>query len=55
LARAVAQLALPVGLHVSIGGEQKFTFGTGLLFESQMPLAVQRLLSPQSSSCWQTL
>ena len=55
LARAVAQVALPVGLHASMGGEQKCKFSTGVSLESQMPVAEQRLLSPHSSSVWQIL
>ena len=52
---AVPQAALPVGLHVSMGGEQKNKFFTAWLVVSKMVLAVHRLLLPQSSSVRQVL
>ena len=55
LDRAVPQVALPVGLHVSMGGEQKNKFFTAWLAVTKMVLAVQRLLLPQSSSVRQVL
>jgi hypothetical protein len=56
LARALPQLALPVGLHVSIGGEQKNRLFTAWpVTSSTMVLAVQRLLLLQSSSVRQVL
>jgi hypothetical protein len=56
LVRAVPQAALPVGLHVSIGGEQKNRLFTARLLASTMVLAVQRLLLlPQSTSVLQVL
>jgi hypothetical protein len=55
LTRALPQLALPVGLHVSKGGEQKNKFFTAWLLLSTMVLAVHRLLAAQSSSVRQVL
>jgi hypothetical protein len=53
---AVPQAALPVGLHVSMGGEQKNKFFTVWpVTLSTIALAVQRLLLPQSSSVRQVL